>query len=148
MASIVDVAAYILDQCKSLSTMKLQKLTFYSQAHSLATLGTPLFNEDFEAWRAGPVSTELFSKHRGFFIIEAGQLKAKSTNLTDQEKNIVDAVCNKLGKLTGNDLSNRSHREDPWKNARSGLSPSAPSQNLISKDSIREYYSIHRVVDF
>ena len=33
MASITDVAAYILENLGSVSTMKLQKLAFYSQAH-------------------------------------------------------------------------------------------------------------------
>ena len=32
MAHVVDVAAYILEDLGSVSTMKLQKLAFYSQA--------------------------------------------------------------------------------------------------------------------
>lgn len=43
MAHAVDVAAYILECLGSVSTMKLQKLTFYSQAYYLVEHGTPLF---------------------------------------------------------------------------------------------------------
>ena len=49
MAHVVDVAAYILECLGSVSTMKLQKLTFYSQAYYLVEHGTPLFPEEFEA---------------------------------------------------------------------------------------------------
>ena len=45
MAHVVDVAAYILECLGSVSTMKLQKLTFYSQAYYLVEHGTPLFPE-------------------------------------------------------------------------------------------------------
>ena len=146
MATVVDVAAYILNRSKPLSTMKLQKLTFYSQAHALATAGTPLFQEDFEAWRGGPVSAELFEKHQGLFIIESGQLQSDSNNLSDKEKQIIDVVFDQLGNLTGNELSERTHAEAPWSNARKGLNPSDPSNNVISQESIREYYMKNPVV--
>ena len=55
MATVVDVAAYILKRCGAMTTMKLQKLAFYSQAESLARRGHPLFDEDFQAWRGGPL---------------------------------------------------------------------------------------------
>ena len=65
MARIDDVAAYILENLGSVSTMKLQKLAFYSQAYYLVEFGAPLFSEKFEAWANGPVAPELFRKHRG-----------------------------------------------------------------------------------
>ena len=43
MASITDVAAYILENLGSVSTMKLQKLAFYSQAYHLVNDGAPPF---------------------------------------------------------------------------------------------------------
>ena len=38
MAHVVDVAAYILEDLGSVSTMKLQKLAFYSQAYYLSLI--------------------------------------------------------------------------------------------------------------
>lgn len=64
---IINVAAKILEIMGPMTTMKLQKLVYYSQAHSLATTGLSLFPEDFEAWTNGPVSLELFNRHRGRF---------------------------------------------------------------------------------
>lgn len=45
MATVVDVAAYILKRCGAMTTMKLQKLAFYSQAESLARRGHPLLTK-------------------------------------------------------------------------------------------------------
>ncbi|VEI13109.1 Uncharacterized phage-associated protein [Trueperella bialowiezensis] len=75
MAGIADVAARILDNHGVMSTMKLQKLVFYAQAESLATTGQPLFSEDFQAWRGGPVSLALYRQHRGLFLIRPGQIR-------------------------------------------------------------------------
>ena len=58
MANVFDTAKYILEQSGSMSTMKLQKLCYYSQAWSLVWDDSPLFDEDFQAWAN-------FSKHRG-----------------------------------------------------------------------------------
>ena len=47
--SVMDVAAYILEQRGRLSTWKLQKLCYYSQAWSLVWDDEPLFS-----YRGGP----------------------------------------------------------------------------------------------
>lgn len=43
-----------------MTTMKLEKLTYYCQAWSLAWDDVPLFDEEFEAWANGPVCPQLF----------------------------------------------------------------------------------------
>ena len=45
MATIYDVAKYILDKKGQLTTMKLQKLLYYTQAWTLAWDDKPLFDE-------------------------------------------------------------------------------------------------------
>lgn len=47
MASVFDVAKYVLNHAGAMSTMKLEKLVYYCQAWSLAWDGVPLFQEDF-----------------------------------------------------------------------------------------------------
>lgn len=46
-----------------ISNLKLQKLVYYAQAWHLAIHGTPLFEEDFEAWVHGPVIPSLYQKY-------------------------------------------------------------------------------------
>ena len=65
MATVFDVAKYILEQLGPLSTMKLQKLCYYAQAWSLAWDEEPLFPHEFEAWVNGPVCRELFIAIKG-----------------------------------------------------------------------------------
>lgn len=50
MTSIFDVAAYVLDKLGVMTTMKLEKLCYYSQAWSLVWDERRLFPERFEAW--------------------------------------------------------------------------------------------------
>lgn len=128
--------------------MKLQKLAFYSQAQHLAQYGSSLFPEDFEAWRGGPVVSELYALHRGMFLIRPGELPSgDSSTLTDAERGLIDSVCSALGSLTGAELSERTHLESPWLHAREGLRPSAPSDAVITQEAIRSYYQEHPVLD-
>lgn len=127
--------------------MKLQKLAFYSQAQHLAQYGTPLFTEAFQAWRGGPVALELYALHRGKFLIRPGELSSgDSSALTDAERRLIDGVCSRLGGMTGAELSERTHREDPWMHAREGLTPSAPSDAVITQEAMRRYYREHPVL--
>ena len=148
MASINNVARHILGcfDFQMLTTMKLQKLTFYSQAYALATTGRPLFHDDFYAWRAGPVASELFKLHRGKFFISMDEIPDSGEALCDEEKELVQKVCDNLGKCTGKELSERIHAESPWAEARGDLDPSERSSQIISKAEIARYYSTHPVI--
>lgn len=145
--SVVDVATYILERTDTITTMKLQKLAFYAQVQHLVTTGAPLFPEDFQAWRGGPVVPELYALHRGKFLIRPGELSSgDSSALTDAERGLIDGVCSALGGMTGAALSERTHRENPWLNAREGLTPSAPSDAVITQEAMRRYYQEHPVL--
>ncbi|KAB7790052.1 Panacea domain-containing protein [Bifidobacterium leontopitheci] len=146
MANIIDVAAYILRRYGPMTTMKLQKLAFYAQAESLAHHGSPLFADDFQAWRGGPVCKTLYARHRGMFIIRDGDLAADSDALNRTERGIVDDVCIALAVKTGNELSARTHREAPWCNSRQGLPANASCNNIIGKEAIASYYKVNPVI--
>ena len=146
MLSVVDVARYILSKFDSVTTMKLQKLTFYAQAHSLGSKGKPLFEEDFQAWVGGPVSPALFQKHRGKFLISPGFLGDESDPLPVETARVIDEVLGALGNKSGNELSDRTHREDPWVQARGDRAPDSLGGDVISQRAIQEFYSLHPVV--
>lgn len=141
MARIVDVAAYILEDLGSVSTMKLQKLAFYSQAYYLVEHGSPLFPEAFEAWANGPVSPHLFRQHRGEFVITRGFFGPVSKGaLSEDEREAVAFVVNRLRDWTGAQLSELTHGEVPWRSAREGLAPNARSQRPIAIGCMKAYY--------
>ena len=118
MATVFDVARYILEKSGTMSTMKLQKLCYYSQAWSLVWDDVPLFNEEFEAWANDPVCKELFNATRGMFSVSAKDEYGCSDNLTENQKNSIDIVLDYYGKHNAQWLSQLTHMEEPWLQAR------------------------------
>ena len=140
MASVHDVAAYIIGVTGPISTMKLQKLAYYSQAWNLVWLEEPLFDSEIQAWINGPVVWDLFDKHRGRFTVDSWS-EGDASELTEPETQTIDAVLDAYGKFTGQQLSALSHQEDPWVEAREGLSQSESSGVPVSLDRMQQYYS-------
>lgn len=143
MANIFDVAHYILQKLPGISTMKLQKLCYYVQSWSLAWDGLPIFDEDFEAWANGPVSPELYSKHRGQYLLDADDLKKylSADKLTELEIETIDIVLDDYGNKTPHWLSELTHKERPWKETRGSLPLGERSNKIISKDLMQDYYA-------
>ncbi|WP_026343753.1 Panacea domain-containing protein [Nocardia sp. BMG111209] len=139
MTSVHDVAAYILRQSAPMTTMKLQKLCYYSQGWSLAWDGLPLFPETFRAWANGPVCYELFDTHRGRFQVSEWP-SGNPDRLTEDQRETVDAVLASYGKLTGQQLSDKTHGERPWVETRDGLADGAGSSREISMDLMQEFF--------
>ncbi len=139
MATTVhDVAAAVLAKTGPISTMKMQKLVYYSQAWNVAITGQRLFPEDFQAWANGPVCRPLFNRHRGYFSVSHWDGDPSKMNEFDDA--IITLVVNKYGPLSAGQLSALTHSEDPWKLARVGLPDGAYSEDVITTDSMRDYY--------
>lgn len=142
MARVKDVARYILErQGGHMSTMKLQKLVYYSQAWNLVWDEKPLFTSRIEAWANGPVTRELYECHRGEFTASVTMFPGDSNTLTTDEKETIDAVLDAYGHLSGQQLSDLSHSERPWREAREGVTDGAPSTNEVSKEVMQDFYS-------
>ncbi|MDR3117520.1 MAG: DUF4065 domain-containing protein [Puniceicoccales bacterium] len=134
--NIFDVAKYILHSIGGeISTMKLQKLCYYCQAWHLALEGEPLFPQEFEAWANGPVCRELFNAHKGWFGIreeDIPQTSCSRVELPEQATMHVDRVLEDYGCFDGAQLSELTHGESPWKDAR--------RNQIIPLASIKKYY--------
>lgn len=143
MANIFDVAKYILERRGSMSTMKLQKLCYYSQVWSLVWDDEPLFQETFEAWANGPVCPELFHLHQRMFKVSAADIPTEycQDDLTVNQKDTVNQVLDHYGLHDAQWLSTLTHMERPWQDARQGVAPGESCNNVISTVSMAEYYS-------
>ena len=139
MASVFDVARYIVKLHGEMSAMKLQKLVYYSQAWSLVWDDKPLFKEKIRAWANGPVVRELYDWHKGKFTISTPP-QGDIRNLSDEEKETIELIVDFYGKKTGAELSAITHRERPWKAARKGIPDGARSDVEITKAAMAEYY--------
>ncbi len=141
MANVIDVACYALKKLDNSSTMKLQKIVYYSQALHLVRFGTPLFSEDIEAWRNGPVVPALFRRHAHEFVISDGYFgDCVESALSEQEQKTIDCVVDKLRSKTGKELSELTHSEDPWRCARGDIPDNQASSNVISTEAMRIFY--------
>lgn len=139
MVTIKDVAAYVLQKTGRITTMKLQKLVYYSQAWHVTWTDKKLFNEQFQAWANGPVAPALFDAHRGQYMI-SGMPEGDPTALNSSQRATVDAIVRDYGSLSGAALSALTHSEPPWLDARGHLPSAASSSTPITTKAMKRYY--------
>jgi uncharacterized phage-associated protein len=133
--AIIEAHRKLFDE--SPSPMKLQKLCYYAQAYSLAE-GQELFPEDFQAWQHGPVIPDLYKEYKEY------QWRAIDKNFsapTNEAPELVTEVVAAYGRLDGAALSNMTHKEAPWVDARGDIPESEGSRELINKDSIKTFFA-------
>ena len=141
MATVYDVAKYVLKKTGKITTMKLQKLVYYCQAWSLAWDEVPLFKEDFEAWANGPVCPKLFERHKGKFVVDERLFKNREDyKFSFDEIETMDKIIEYYGNKEPQWLSELTHKEMPWKYARKGCNLGQHCNNVITKESMRQYY--------
>lgn len=141
--SVLDVAAYILNKQPKqhpISAWKLQKLVYYCQAWSLVWDEEPLFKEKILAWANGPVVKELYAKHKGLFHVSKLP-RGNPDNLSANQKDTIDHVLKAYGDKTAQWLSDLTHMEAPWIQAREGLKPGERGEAEINISTMHEYYS-------
>lgn len=149
MASIKDVAAYILSRRGPMSAMKLQKLCYYAYGYHLAWEERPLFPEPFEAWANGPVSPDLYRCHRGKFQLDAGDITGNPDELDEGERESVDLVLEGLGEYSAHQLSAMTHKDGPWVNARNRahVAPMERSTEQLNDEEIFEFFDALTAAD-
>ncbi len=139
MTTVFDVAAYILAKQGEMTAMKLQKLAYYSQAWSLVWDDAPMYQDRIEAWANGPVTPALYQLHRGHFGI-ASISEGDAGNLTVDQSETIDAVLGHYGDKSSQWLSDLTHREKPWQQARRGLADGQRGNSEITLSMMAEYY--------
>ncbi len=140
MATVHDLAAYILERRGPMTAMKLQKLVYYAQAWSLVLDDKPIFTDTIEAWANGPVVRALYEHHRGKFTVSAWEV-GDSTRIHGATRETVDAVLRSYGSKSAEWLVAATHREAPWKNARRGLGPNDRCDRPITRKMIKDFYT-------
>src|ERR1700712_4581375 len=108
MTAAVQIAKYIKDEKHLYGDMQLLKILYYTQVWSLVWTGRPLFTEEIEAWSYGPVVRRVYG------ALKSGDLDFVDSDLTDAQRQIVDAVYDFYGVAGGVKLSGLTHSELPW----------------------------------
>lgn len=121
MERAISVARYICDEYRKISgeaidEMKLHKLLYFSQRESIAITGEPLFNDVFEGWRYGPVCVAV----RNDFC-QGEIIGSTFEEISAPSAYIVKNIILQYGELASWKLSQISHAEISWINARKGF---------------------------
>lgn len=139
------VADFLLEESRErgevLTNLKLQKLLYYAQAWYIALNGDPLFEEDFQAWVHGPVLPSQYQRFRDYrwkpITEEINRPKFDVEGVEVHLTEIIDV----FGCESAVSLELMTHREPPWQVARGDKPSDAPSQALIDKALMGDYYS-------
>jgi uncharacterized phage-associated protein len=141
MATVFDLAAYILEKRGTMTAMHLHRLIYYAQAWSLVWDSKPIFDEEIQAWSNGPVCPRLYQSHRGEFEIGADSAWVGDPNaLSPEQAESVDEVLKYYGDKTSHWLNALVHQEPPWINSRGSLGPGERGEAVISHAAMAEYY--------
>lgn len=145
LCNLYDAAEYIIYRFGgSISTMKLQKLLYFSQGWCLALLNRRLVDVSFEAWKWGPVNRDLYRIHRREMEARTGMFSGNIMGVKGNNKKIIDAVIQNYGALSGMQMGDLTHRPDtPWSISRlsAGISdPQLPAAIDIQDDLIRGHF--------
>jgi len=137
MEKIINVAQYVFSEYKKVTgevidEMKLHKLLYFAQREALAITNEPLFEGEFEGWKYGPVCKEIRNS-----ITRDGILDYDS-DISDECKYIINNIILEYGSLASWKLSELSHKEISWRNAREGLLDGENGNKKLKLEDIRE----------
>jgi len=120
----------------SVTQMKLQKLLYYAKAWCLALADTPLFSQEIEAWKYGPVIRDVYAKYKiyGCNSLPKAEEYDKS-QFSNCETKILEAVKDAYMCYDALFLANLTHCETPWQEAYS-----TNENATISDEAIAAYY--------
>jgi uncharacterized phage-associated protein len=117
--------------------LKLQKLCYYVQGFSLALRDQRMFPERIEAWKHGPVVSDLFHEYKmtGNSIIPPPKDFAV-LSIPAEDRRIIRQVYDVYGQFSPWRLRQLTHNEPPWKDVyQEGV------QNIpISPNAMKAYF--------
>ncbi|MFA6601928.1 MAG: type II toxin-antitoxin system antitoxin SocA domain-containing protein [Candidatus Paceibacterota bacterium] len=147
MTTAAKITDYLIDKSlkegNPVTNKRLQKLLYYIQAWHLAINKEPLFNDKIEAWIHGPAIRSVYETYKSYIAKPID--KVHNPNIAQElgigTTRFIDRIVNAYSKYDTATLEYMTHAEDPWQKARKGLEINESSNNEITQESMRDYYS-------
>ena len=140
------LANYILKRAEGkgpVTNLKLQKILYYVQGYFLAKFDRPLFPDEIQAWKFGPVVPNVYYEFSSYGPDTLKGTEDTSSimesSCTPAEVTLINQVIDQKLKLTARRLVNDTHKETPWKEATSNGNLIRPN-TVISIESMKEYF--------
>ena len=150
MMPIHDVCDFIIlkltEGDERLSLHKLQKLLYYTQAWHLALQGQQLFAGRFQASIHRPINREIYDRFKEnktlYASLDAGDVRYGFNlgSVPEDQTRFLDTVLEAYAGLSGSQLEEMTHNEDPWVEARRGYRPSQRCEVEIDEALMSRYY--------
>lgn len=114
MCSVNEVSKYIINKCSHdgypISNLQLQKILYYVQGAFLRE-NKFLFNEDFSAWKFGPVVEEVYYDYCGFGAKTINRIYDNVIRFSSDEQRKIDSIVEEKRTLNPWDLVNETHKQ-------------------------------------
>lgn len=141
-SKIDSVIQYLLNQCEDITPLALQKALYYIQGFYFAFYKSFMFPEDCQAWVHGPVYRDIYFRYRDYRFDSIEKADDFDVSVfSSGEKAIYDSVINNICCYSGKVLERFTHNEAPWLTTRGDLPILAPSDRIIDKSLIGDYFS-------
>lgn len=142
MPTVHDVADYFLwlahrDRL-GVDHLKLQKLVYYAQGFHLGSRDEPIFEGELRAWAYGPVSPDLWQRHRYSRAYLEPPEAVDESLLTDTHREVITLVHERFRSDSGLDLYRRTHDEKPWIEADRRLREGG--SDILRHDEMAEFF--------
>lgn len=138
------LANYILtrakDQGRPVTNLKLQKILYYVQGHYLAEFDQPLFPDEIQAWKFGPVVPSVYYEYSVYGpdeIIITGRENLEECD--SEEMELIDSVIDSKLRYASSELVRATHSEEPWRKATRGGTVIRPN-TVIDTEDMKEYF--------
>lgn len=137
MEDVIKIASYICKRYQKeygqhIDEMKLHKLLYLLQRETIIQIGEPLFQDQFEAWKYGPV---LYIVHKHYYSDDLhGKL---SDEAVAKYKHIFDKIFDTYAAKPSWSLSTLTHGEYSWQKAREGYASDDHCEVKIKTDDIK-----------
>ena len=117
-----------------MTNLRLQKMLYYEQGYHLAMFDTPLFDEDVEAWLYGPVVPSVYDHYKQYGS-QILPVETDNLEMTDDENELFCNVFDAYREFSTIGLMNKTHKESPWK-----IAKTTGRNSTISQDSMKKYF--------
>lgn len=144
MARALDIANFFIDLANNdpdegMTNLRVNKLVYFANAWSLVRFGHPLFDDEIQAWKFGPVIPSVYNtfKSCGRERIHETSGEYSPADLTADETDLLLDVANEYGQYSTSRLVTLTHTPgSPWHEAFRSR-----ENAVIENNRIREYFS-------
>lgn len=145
MNSAMEIANYLVylmsEYYSDLSNMKLNKLLYYAQGHSLKSLSRPLFSDTIEAWKYGPIVSNVYHAYKDKGDNPITEYDKSTLNaVSDEVRDLLIDIARVYGRYSAVALKNMTHvPQSPW----ARVYKENEQHIVIPNNLIKEYFDSH-----